>query len=45
MKLDEGDRIVGVASAPRSDDVLLTTAQGQPMCASSSPAPRPACAA
>jgi DNA gyrase subunit A len=29
MKLEEGDRIVGVAIASPDDDVLLTTAQGQ----------------
>jgi DNA gyrase subunit A len=29
MKLDEGDRIVGVQVASEQDDVLLTTAEGQ----------------
>ncbi|HMO30370.1 DNA gyrase C-terminal beta-propeller domain-containing protein, partial [Enterovirga sp.] len=29
MKLDEGDRIIGVATCSEQDDVLLTTAAGQ----------------
>ena len=29
MKLDEGDRLIGVATCREGDDVLLATAQGR----------------
>ena len=40
MKLDEGDRIVGVEICTENDDVLLTSAEGQ---ASASPSTMCAC--